>query len=96
MKREENSVRVWVGLDPLQAEMMKQMLLENGIECFHDRSVEMLPLGQMGEIGVWVGKADEARARELLMALEDEMSKQLDAELEEEEESDTEGESHGG
>ena len=85
MKPEESTVRVWVGLDPLQAEMMKQMLLENGIDCFHDRSVEVLPLGGMGEIGLWVSKQNEARARELLTALEDEMSKALDAELEEEE-----------
>jgi hypothetical protein len=84
MKPEENSVRVWVGLDPLQAEMMKQMLIENGIECFHDRSVEVLPVGGMGEIGIWVGKGDEARARELVQALEDEMSEQLDKEFEEE------------
>jgi len=86
MKPGEDTVRVWVGLDPLQAEMMKQMLLENGVECFHDRSVEMLPVGQMGEIGVWVSKADEARARGLVQELEDEMSEQLDKEIEEEEE----------
>ncbi|HEX9764174.1 MAG TPA: DUF2007 domain-containing protein [Candidatus Acidoferrales bacterium] len=85
MKSGEGTVRIWVGLDLLQAEMMKQMLLENGVECFHDRSVEVLPLGGMGEIGVWVSKADEARARELVQALEDEMSEQLDKEIEEEE-----------
>jgi len=85
MKPDENTVRIWVGMDPLQAEMMKQMLLENGVECFHDRSVEVLPLGAMGEIGVWVSKANEARARELVQALEDEMSEQLDKEIEEEE-----------
>lgn len=83
MKPGEDTVRVWVGMDPLQAEMMKQMLLENGVECFHDRSVEMLPVGGMGEIGVWVSKANEARARELVQALEDEMSEQLDKEIEE-------------
>ena len=85
MKSGEGTVRIWVGLDLLQAEMMKQMLLENGVECFHDRSVEMLPVGGMGEIGVWVSKADESRARELVQALEDEMSEQLDKEIEEEE-----------
>ena len=83
MKTGEDTVRIWVGMDPLQAEMMKQMLLENGIECFHDRSVEVLPVGGMGEIGIWVSKADEARARELVQALEDEMSEQLDKEIEE-------------
>ncbi|HSC77711.1 MAG TPA: DUF2007 domain-containing protein [Candidatus Acidoferrales bacterium] len=87
MKPGESTVRVWVGLDPLQAEMMKQMLLENGIECFHDRSVEVLPLGSMGEIGLWVSKENEARARELLTALEDEMSEALDTETDEEEDS---------
>jgi hypothetical protein len=86
MKASEDSVRVWVGLDPLQAEMMKQMLLENGVECFHDRSVEVLPVGGMGEIGIWVSKGDEARARALVQELEDEMSEQLDKEIAEEEE----------
>ena len=84
MKPGEDTVRVWVGLDPLQAEMMKQMLLENGIECFHDRSVEVLPVGGMAEIGIWVGKASEAQAREFIQELEDEMSEQLDKEIEEE------------
>ncbi|MCI0403689.1 MAG: DUF2007 domain-containing protein [Acidobacteria bacterium] len=86
MKAGEDSVRVWVGLDPLQAEMMKQMLLENGVECFHDRSVEVLPVGGMAEIGIWVSKASEAQARELIQELEDEMSEQLDNEIAEEEE----------
>ncbi len=84
MKPGESTVRVWVGLDSLQAEMMKQMLLDNGIDCFHDRSVEVLPLGSMGEIGLWVSRENEARARELLTALEDEMSEALDAEIDEE------------
>ncbi len=84
MKPEESTVRVWVGLEPLQAEMMKQMLLDSGIECFHDRSVEVLPLGGMGEIGLWVSRENEARARELVTALEDEMSEALDAETDEE------------
>ncbi len=84
MKPGEDTVRVWVGLDPLQAEMMKQMLLENGVECFHDRSVEVLPVGGMAEIGLWVSKASEAQARELIQELEDEMSEQLDKEIEEE------------
>jgi hypothetical protein len=86
VKPEENSIRVWVGLDPLQAEMMKQMLLENGIECFHDRSVEVLPVGGMAEIGLWVSKTNEAQARALVQELEDEMSEQLDKEIAEEEE----------
>jgi len=75
----EKSVRVWVGLDLLQAQMMKQMLLDSGIECSADRDLGMLPVGEFGEIGVWVSKADEARARTLLEQLEDEMSAQLDA-----------------
>ncbi len=85
MKSGEDTVRVWVGLDPLQAEMMKQMLLDNGVECFHDRSVEVLPVGGMAEIGIWVSKASEAQARELIQELEDEMSEQLDKEIEEDE-----------
>jgi hypothetical protein len=79
----EDSVRVWVGLDLLQAQMMKQMLLDTGIECSADRDLGVLPFGEFGEIGLWVSKADEARARELLEQLEDEMSAELDAESDE-------------
>ena len=80
MNREEESVRVWVGLNLLQAQMMKQMLLDNGIECTSDRDLGVLPTGEFGEIGLWVGKATEARARELLEQMEEEMSAALDAE----------------
>lgn len=80
MQREEESVRVWVGLDLLQAQMMKQMLLDSGIECSADRDPGVLPTGELGEIGLWVGKKDEAQARALLEQLEDQMSAALDAE----------------
>lgn len=80
MEPKEKSVRVWVGLDLLQTQMMKQMLLDSGIECSADRDLGVLPLGEFGEIGLWVSTADEARARELLEALEEQMSAQLDAE----------------
>jgi len=79
VERQEKSVRVWVGLDLLQAQMMKQMLLDSGIECSADRDLGVLPFGEFGEIGLWVSKTDEARARQLLEQLEDEMSAQLDA-----------------
>ncbi|MBI2956015.1 MAG: DUF2007 domain-containing protein [Acidobacteria bacterium] len=74
-------VRVWVGLDLLQAKMLEQMLLDNGIECFSDRSgAEVLPAAGLGEIGLWVSKAQEERARTLLKAMEEEMSARLDDE----------------
>jgi len=79
----EKSVRVWVGLDLLQAQMMKQMLLDSGIECSADRDLGVLPLGEFGEIGLWVSRDNEGRARELLEQLEDQMSAQLDTESDE-------------
>ena len=83
MKPDEATVRVWVGLDLLQAHMLKQMLVESGIECFADRDLGVLPTGELGEIALWVAKKDEARARELLTEMEDEMSAELDADSEE-------------
>ena len=80
MKPEEESVRVWVGLDLLQAQMLKQMLLDTGIECSADRDLGVLPTGEFGEISLWVSRSDEARARQLLEQLEDEMSAELDNE----------------
>lgn len=67
----------------LQVQMMKQMLLENNIECWADRGLDtgVIPTGEFGEIGLWVSKKDEERARELLEALEEEMSVRLDREL---------------
>lgn len=85
MERNENTVRVWVGLDLLQAQLMKQTLLDNGIECTADRDPGVLPTGEFGEIGLWVGKDDEARARTLLVQLEEEMSSELDRESPEDE-----------
>lgn len=87
MKPKEESVRVWVGLDLLQAQMMRQMLLDNDIECTADRDMtSMIPAGEFGEIGLWVSKADEPRARALLEETEEQMSKQLDRETPEESE----------
>ena len=83
MEPKEKSVRVWVGLDLLQAQMMKQMLLDSGIECSADRDLGVLPLGEFGEIGLWVSRDNEGRARELLEQLEDQMSAQLDTESDE-------------
>ena len=76
-------MRVWVGLDLLQTQMMKQMLLDSGIECSADRDLGVLPFGEFGEIGLWVSTGDEARARELLEQLEEQMSEQLDTESDE-------------
>lgn len=81
MEREDKTVRVWVGLDLLQGQMMKQVLLDNGIECSADRDMGVIPAGEFGEIGLWVSQKDEARARALLQETEDEMSEQLDRSL---------------
>jgi hypothetical protein len=81
MKAKEDTVRVWVGRDLLQAQMMKQMLIDNGIECSGDRDLGVIPTGEFGEIGLWVSKSNEARARSLLEKMEEEMSASLDREL---------------
>lgn len=80
MKTKEESIRVWVGRDLLQAQMMKQMLIDNGIECSGDRDLGVIPTGEFGEIGLWVSKSNEARARTLLEQMEEEMSADLDEE----------------
>ncbi len=80
MEREEKTVRVWVGLDLLQAKMMEQVLLDRRIECFSNRDLGVLPAGVLGEIGLWVSKKDEQQARTLLEQMEEEMSDALDAE----------------
>ncbi|HKZ52841.1 MAG TPA: DUF2007 domain-containing protein [Candidatus Acidoferrales bacterium] len=80
MKAKEDTVRVWVGLDLLQAQMMKQMLIDNGIECLADRDRGVIPAGEFGEIGLWVSHTDEGRARKLLEKMEEEMSAELDEE----------------
>ena len=51
MEREEKTVRVWAGLDLLQAKMMEQVLLDRGIECVSNRDLGVLPAGALGEIG---------------------------------------------
>lgn len=81
MKPKEESVRVWVGLNLLQAQMMKQMLVDNGIECAVDRDMGIIPAGEFGEIGLWVSKQDEARAQTLLAQREEEMSTRSDRSL---------------
>lgn len=73
-------MRVWAGLNLLQAKMMEQVLLDRGIECFSNRDLGVLPAGVLGEIGLWVSKKDEQQARTLLEQMEEEMSEALDAE----------------
>lgn len=80
MDKNESTVRVWVGLDLLQTKLMEQTLLANGIECFSSRDAGMLLMGGQGELGIWVAKKDEGRARALLEQAEEEMSQALDAE----------------
>ncbi|MFQ5723686.1 MAG: putative signal transducing protein [Terriglobia bacterium] len=85
MSQSQETVRVWVGLDLLQAQMLRQMLEDNGIACLADRDLGMIPAGEFGEIGLWVNKQDERQARTLLHELEDRMSADLDREIPEDE-----------
>ncbi len=78
MEAGENTVRVWVGLDPLQGKMMEQLLVDNGIECFSNRDTGVL--GAFSQTSLWVAQKDEARARTLLETAEEEMSAALDQE----------------
>ncbi|MGH9863295.1 MAG: putative signal transducing protein [Candidatus Acidiferrales bacterium] len=80
MEPGENTVRVWVGLNPLQAKLMEQILLDNDIECFSSLDAGMVLAGGRYETSLWVGKNDEARARTLLETAEAEMSEALDQE----------------
>lgn len=83
MKRDEGIVRVWRGLDSLQAQLLRQCLLDNGIECYLDRDSRRLDLG-MTDVGLWVAKRDAAQAREIIAAREAEMRARLDSNSESE------------
>ena len=80
MERHEGSVRVWVGLNLLQAQLMEEVLRENGIECFSGQDTGLFLSGGRLEISLWVPKHEEERARALLEQAEEEMSEALDAE----------------
>ena len=75
MEPQEKSVRVWVGLDPLQGKLMEQLLKDNGIEFFSNRDTGVL--GAFAQTSLWVAKKDETRARALLETAEAEMSEAL-------------------
>jgi len=82
----EQTVRVWRGFDPFQAQWMRQVLNQSGIDCLADRDPGMLPTGEFGEIGLWVRNRDEKRARELLQELGKQMSRSEVGDVVEEEE----------
>jgi hypothetical protein len=63
------TVRVWVGQDSWQAELLRHALEESGIACFSDRNSGILPTGELGETGLWVRKEDEPQARTMLEEL---------------------------
>lgn len=86
METREDTVRVWAGLNPLQAKLMEQLLLDNGIDCFASLDTGMFFAGGRYETSLWVAKKEEARARALLQEREEEMSAELDQELSDEEE----------
>ncbi|MBI4461999.1 MAG: hypothetical protein HY653_03745 [Acidobacteria bacterium] len=71
-------MRVWRGLDSLQAQFLRETLLANGIDCYLDRDTRHLDLG-MNDLGLWVAAPDKARARQLIAACEAEMRTALDS-----------------
>lgn len=73
---EESIVRVWRGLDPLAAQFLQYSLLDHGIDCYLDRDLRRLDLG-MTDMGLWVAKRDEARARQVIAKREAEMLARL-------------------
>ena len=81
MDTSERVVRVWRGLDSLQAHFLRQALLETGIECYLDRDARHVELG-MNDVGLWVAARDESRAREIITSCEAEMHAALEAETE--------------
>lgn len=80
MKQNESSVRVWVGLNLLQAQLLEEVLREHGIECFSGQDAGLFLSGGRLEISLWVPQREEKRARALLEQAEEEMSQALDAE----------------
>jgi len=80
MEPGESTVRVWVGLDLLQAQLMERALVDSGIECFLAQLNAVGYQAGIYEHSLWVAKKDEARARSLVEQVEEEMSAALDAE----------------
>jgi hypothetical protein len=65
----ERLVRVWRGLDSLQAHFLRDTLIGEGIDCHLDRDALHLDLG-MTDLGLWVAAADVGRARQVIAAYE--------------------------
>lgn len=76
MEPNESIVRVWRGLDSLEAQFLRQSLLSKGIECYLDRDIRRLDLG-MTDLGLWVAKRDGARARRVVEEWQAETRAQL-------------------
>ncbi|MFQ5927139.1 MAG: putative signal transducing protein [Terriglobia bacterium] len=76
MDTAERVVRVWRGLDSLQAQFLRASLLDNGIDCYLDRDMRRLDLG-MTDLGLWVAARDRDRARQLLADYEARMRLEL-------------------
>ncbi|HSC77710.1 MAG TPA: DUF2007 domain-containing protein [Candidatus Acidoferrales bacterium] len=80
MDEREGLVRIWMGLNSLQAEFMRQLLVDHNIECFSALDTGMLYAGARYETSIWVTKENEERARGILGEAEESMSEQLNAE----------------
>jgi hypothetical protein len=86
----ERVVRVWRGLDSLQAQFLCQTLLDSGMDCYLDRDERHLDLG-MNDLSLWVAARDQGRARRLIEEEEAQMRHALDADATPRDEGDADG-----
>lgn len=82
MEQKDETTRVWVGRDLLQAQFMRQVLLDNGIECLYTEHNAAGYEAGIWDYALWVRNEDAAQARALLVKAEEDMSAALDADTE--------------
>jgi hypothetical protein len=82
MEQKDETTRVWVGRDLLQAQFMRQVLLDNGIESLYTEHNAVGYEAGIYDYGLWVQNEEAARARALLAKAEEDMSAALDADTE--------------
>ncbi len=78
MEPKEDSVRVWVGRNLLQAQFMKQVLADSGIEFLYSELNAAGYEAGIYDYSLWVSQSDAARARTLMQQAEEAMSAELD------------------
>lgn len=72
-------VAVWRGFNLLQAQFLREALLEHNIDCYLEREAFQFEFG-INDVGLWVAARDQSRARELIAEAEIEMRRDLEAE----------------